>query len=142
MTEPNEEVRWYWQVLGFETPEQFEERRGEPWVSENSRAHESCAVPSSLEGNGRGIRRQVRDGDEFVFIKDEHHGLLDDLLVGRTIVAVEREPSSGEDWQHGENTVRITLDNGARLEFMGTGYDASALITSYAPPPSGTEGTT
>lgn len=53
------------------------------------------------------------------------------LLIGRTITAFVREPYSGEDWGHGENSVTITLDDGAELSFTGWGYDASGLNTYY-----------
>lgn len=57
---------------------------------------------------------------------------LSRLLVGRKIVAADREPDSGDDWQHGENTVTLTLDDGASVKFVGSGYDASACVTYYA----------
>jgi hypothetical protein len=56
------------------------------------------------------------------------------LLVGRTIVAAERTPDTGEPFQLGENTVTLTLDDGAQVEFSGEGYDASACVTFYSAP--------
>lgn len=59
----------------------------------------------------------------------------DDLqvIVGHTIVAAHRNSDSRDRdlWACGENTVTLTLDNGALVEFEGWGYDASGVTTTY-----------
>jgi hypothetical protein len=57
----------------------------------------------------------------------------DDLqvIVGHTIVAAHRAPDSRDPWACGENTVTLTLDNGAQVEFVGWGYDASGVVTTF-----------
>ena len=77
-----------------------------------------------------GKRRSDRQG---LTVEDEHNELFARLLAGRTIVKAERDPHSGEDWTFEENSVQLTLDDGAELTFTGMGYDASSLITTYHP---------
>lgn len=128
MNEPPEEaVRWRWDRRVFRTPEEHDERLTDeaPWLS-RGRNHRTRS-----EG---GIERQVRDDEEFVEVLDEHGDLLGDLVVGRTIIAIERESSTDEAFPQGANDVTITLNNGTRLHFTGWGYDASGLYTSIAPP--------
>jgi len=67
-------------------------------------------------------------------VTDSTADALSRLVVGRRIVSIIRESASGGDWAQGENSVTILLDNGAKLYFMGWGYDASGLDTSYSPP--------
>jgi YD repeat-containing protein len=56
-------------------------------------------------------------------------------LVGRTITAAVRNPPSGEDWGHAEESLTLTLDDGSVWEFEGWGYDASGLTVSVTDPP-------
>jgi hypothetical protein len=60
---------------------------------------------------------------------------LRELLVGRRIVGAEREPDSGKRYELYENTVTLTLDDGATVRFAGWGYDASCCETTYTPGP-------
>lgn len=53
---------------------------------------------------------------------------------GLRVESITREPNSGEDWQHAENSVRIVFEDGSHLAFYGFGYDASGLSTYYTPP--------
>ncbi len=127
---PAERVRWHTQRFTAKSPEEFNARRhgGPPWFSVG-RNHGTWQ-----DEKGSGIMREVRDDDEFVEVEDEHGDILGELVVGRTIVAIEREPSSGQEWSDGENSVLITLSDGARLRFVGWGYDASGVDTLYSPP--------
>ena len=68
-------------------------------------------------------------------VSDETMEALSRLIVGRTIVSVEREQSGRESFPQGANAVTITLDNGSMLHFDGWGYDAWGLATSYSPAP-------
>jgi hypothetical protein len=119
-----EQVRWAKESFSFPSPEAFEERRGEKWVTADSRNHRVVAG---------GIEREVREGDT-VEVDDARSPLIADLVEGRKIVKFEREPDPDYDWAHGENTVTLTLDDGAVLTFVGVGYDSSGCVTSYTPP--------
>lgn len=48
-------------------------------------------------------------------------------LVGRTIVAADRQPPSKEDWPLYDESLTLTLDDGSLWRFDGEGYDASSL---------------
>lgn len=126
-----EEIRWELQERPARSFADFEVRWSHqgPWVAPGTRNHRVTAD---------GIEREVRDDGEFVTVDDRRTEHLRALVVGREIVAIDREPNSEEDWAHGENSVTLTLSDGARLHFEGVGYDASALITSYAPSGEGT----
>lgn len=70
--------------------------------------------------------------EDEIEVTDDNKDSLFVALIGKRIVSIEREPDSKESFQHGENSVRITLDDGSSLYFMGFGYDASGLTTFYA----------
>jgi hypothetical protein len=118
-----EEMRWSVAQYTFATPEEFESRMGERWREEGTRNHGTW--------NG-GIQREERTDDEAIEVSDENTLSFAAVLCGRTIVAVHREPRT-EAWEHGQNSVTLTLDDGSQVGFEGWGYDASGLHTSYAP---------
>ena len=49
-------------------------------------------------------------------------------LAGRTIVKVERDPPSKEQWPLNDESLTLTLDDGSVWRFVGEGYDASSLV--------------
>lgn len=54
------------------------------------------------------------------------------LIEGRRIISIVRAKNAPPNsWEHGENHVTITLDDGAELFFTGWGHDASGLDTYY-----------
>lgn len=71
---------------------------------------------------------------EVVEVVDSNAEAIASRLVGRTITAVEREPDTGSPWPMHANTVRVTLDDGAVLEFIADGHETSGLRTEYACP--------
>lgn len=143
-----EQMRWSQHRYTFNTPEEFEGRRGTGWYTEG-RNHGTWQKPDAshydrTNGLDSGIQREERDGSGCLEVVDTTLPAARRLIEGRTIVAFEREADSGEDFSHGENTVTITLDDGAVLNFTGVGYDASGCVTTYSPgesTPSATEGT-
>lgn len=48
-------------------------------------------------------------------------------LVGRTIIAVERDSPSKESYPIYDQSLALTLDDGSVWDFRGWGYDASGL---------------
>lgn len=118
-------LRWRLDRRGFSTPEEYEERLKMPWRAEDTRNH------TTWDG---GIQREVLEEGPVFEVLDGLEATLQALVTGRTIVQIEREQHSGHEWQGGENSVTITLDDGARLHFDGWGYDASGLHTGYEPP--------
>lgn len=48
-------------------------------------------------------------------------------LIGRKIVAAEREPPSKDSWPMEDQSLTITLDDGSIWRFEGWGYDACGL---------------
>ena len=122
-------IAWRREEFTYASPDEFERSRGEKWVAPGTRNHTTWQ-----RGAQHGIAREVRQTGEWWSVEDEHKAALTPLLRGRTIVSVEREPSSDYEWSHDENDVTITLDDGSRLCFSGWGYDASGVNTSYSPP--------
>lgn len=122
-----EELRWKAERFTFQTPDDFERRRGEKWIRAGTRNHGHWA---------KGIQREVRVDGDAIAIDDRGAERLQRLIIGRSIVGFEREPHSGEDWSHGENSVTVLLDDGSLLRFIGFGYDSSGLDTFYSPPES------
>jgi hypothetical protein len=66
-------------------------------------------------------------------VEDSSFAHLIPLVVGRTIVRIERTPNSGSEFEQGANQVTVYLDNGAEIHFGSWGYDADGCTTSYAP---------
>lgn len=65
-------------------------------------------------------------------IEDKSTQAFCELVVGRRIVSVEREPDI-HDKDMGSNPVTIILDDGSKIEFDGWGHDYCGLTTRYAP---------
>lgn len=102
----------------FSTGKEAERQWRAPWPGEQAIAH------GTHEG---GIWREVPcEGRE---VEDGDLSALKALVEGQTITGIEREPDSGEAWNHDENAVTLTLSNGVVLEFSGWGYDASGCAT-------------
>lgn len=131
-----EALRWTVTRYTFATPEEFEAKRGVPWLADG-RNHTTWTVDPQRYGTTPecpgGIQREERCDAAKVEVTDETADAFVRLIVGRLIVAARREPCSGKHFETCENSVVLTLDDGARLHFVGQGYDASCLCTDYEP---------
>lgn len=115
------------------------EQHNKPWVRPGTRNHREVLLPPR-EGTGDpdpcpGVEREVYDDSDVLPVEDDHAALLPALVVGRTIVAAERElpPPEGDDWGHASNDVTLTLDDGSKLHFSSWGHDADGCATSFEP---------
>ena len=68
-------------------------------------------------------------------INDENSAELLGRFTGLKVLAISREPDSGDYFKHGENDVDVLFEDGSKLHLSGWGYDASGLHATYSPPP-------
>jgi len=123
-----EALRWATERTSFPTPEAFEASREEPWIRPGTRNHGTFICDWHPHIGETGLTREVRRNDDELLIEREHAGLLPSLVVGRTIVAIERDT---RDLGMGADSVTITLDDGSTLDFEGWGHDEWGLNLTY-----------